>query len=387
MARSRWLTRELWLISLSAFFADLGYQAVLAGFPLFLVLDLHRSPLLLGLATALAYGPGALMGYLGGRLGDRLGHKRVAVFGNSLIPFLSLSGLFAAPGAIATFALGWWARNFRSPSRRVMLTEVVPAEHQPRAFGFLHALDVGGGFLAAMGLAGLLALNVTLPRAFLLTLIPLVLSTLTLLGVPAGLKPTPPRAQAGGRSPQLGLYRGILIATALYGFSTYSLSFPILTVAQSGHSFAQGALAYAVFLGVSALAGLWIGARKGERVRQLAYLGYLGAGVGSFALALAYLFLAPVWVEDLAIALLGFALGVVETLEPSLIARLTPQAQGGGMGALTAMRSLGLFVGNLLMGLLYRLTPTDAYTYAAAVAVAAALILLSQRPSKALQGT
>ena len=67
------------------------------------------------------------------------------------IPLLSLSALIASPAA-ATGLLtgGWWARNLRTPSRRVMLVEAVPDEaSRSSAFGFLHALDVGGGALAA----------------------------------------------------------------------------------------------------------------------------------------------------------------------------------------------------------------------------------------------
>jgi hypothetical protein len=41
-------------------------------------------------------------------------------------------------------------RDLRTPSRRVMLVEAVPDEaSRSSAFGFLHALDVGGGALAA----------------------------------------------------------------------------------------------------------------------------------------------------------------------------------------------------------------------------------------------
>jgi MFS family permease len=88
-----WFDRDVWWISFSAFFADLGYQAVIAGLPLFLVLTLGAVDWLFGLATALAYGGGALVAHGGGRLGDRAGHKRVAVLGNSLIPLLAFTGL------------------------------------------------------------------------------------------------------------------------------------------------------------------------------------------------------------------------------------------------------------------------------------------------------
>jgi MFS family permease len=85
------------------------------------------------------------------------------------------------------------------------------------------------------------------------------------------------------------------------------------------------------------------------------------------------------------VAVLGFALGVVETLEPSLMAALRPgRTAGRGFGALSSARSVGLFVGNLALGLLYGLGPAWSYTYAAVVAAAAALVVLRAVPSARL---
>ncbi|MGC9011337.1 MAG: hypothetical protein ACP5JN_04350 [Candidatus Micrarchaeia archaeon] len=64
----KWLTRDVLLISLSAFFADAGYQALIAGFPIFLVIYFHTPAYMLGLAMALAYGIGSLFAFIGGIL-------------------------------------------------------------------------------------------------------------------------------------------------------------------------------------------------------------------------------------------------------------------------------------------------------------------------------
>jgi MFS family permease len=213
--------RDVWWISFSAFFADLGYQAVIAGLPLFLVLTLGAPDWLFGLATALAYGGGAFIAYFGGRFGDRVGHKRVAVLGNSLIPLLSLTGLVAsAPAAVVLFATGWWARNFRTPSRRVMLTQVATRAQESRAFGLLHALDVGGGTLSALFAFALVLVHVSFRTVFLLTLVPLGISTLCLVVVRARAQsgeagaPAPEAAEPGETNHRY-LYYGVIVATAL----------------------------------------------------------------------------------------------------------------------------------------------------------------------------
>jgi MFS family permease len=378
------LNRNAWWISFSAFFADLGYQAVIAGLPLFLVLTLQAPDWVFGLTTALGYGGGALIAYLGGRLGDRFGHKVIAILGNSLIPLLSFTGITTSVVAAASlFTVGWWARNFRTPSRRVMLTEAVAREQESRAFGLLHALDVGGGMLAAISAFFLVLYNVPFRTIFLITLLPLVASTVCLAVVHLGSRHEDVSTQAGEERPAGSanpsrLYWGIIAATALYGFSSYSIGFPILTVAQSTRREASGVLAYALFLGISALTGVLMGWRSNASIPVLALLGYLLAGLGSAGLALAYHFGGGAAALYGAVAVLGVALGVIETLEPTWISRITTTARRGrGMGSLTASRSIGLFVGNVSMGLLYQLSPTYSYIYATVVAVAAAIILLA----------
>lgn len=379
-----WLSPDVWKIAGSAFFADLGYQAVIAGFPLFLVLALKAPVWAYGLAMAIAYGPGALIGWWGGRVGDRRGHRGVAIFGNSFIPLLSLIGVATTPWlAIALMAGGWWARNFRTPSRRVLLVHRVPdPKGQQAAFGFLHALDVGGGMLAGLGTVALLTAHFSLASIFLLTLVPLALSTLLLLVLgpePASLAPESQVATPKAPPPPPDVrFRRLMWAAGLYGFSSYNLGFPILTMAQNTHSSPLGVVSYVVFLGVSAVTGWAYGVRARGRISELAGWGYGGAAIGSAALAVAASHHAGFWGLILPVAVLGFSLGVIETAEPWLVAQWTAQAHTGrGMGALTGSRSLGLFAANLAMGLLYHLSPAAAYGYAALVAVVAAGILMT----------
>ncbi len=383
----RWRTPEVYAIAFSAFFADLGYQAVLAGFPLFLVLGLHAPVWLFGVATAVSYGGGSLVAYLGGRLGDRVGHRRLALIGNSFIPLLSLSALSAVPAAaVSLLTLGWWARNLRTPSRRVMLTRAVPQGDQSAAFGFLHGLDVGGGMLAAAFVLVMLFLHVAWAWIFLLTAIPLALSTIALSRTRIMDRPGPAKAGAkNAAAPGSPVMRSLLWAAALYGLSSYSVGFPVLTVAQGTHQPAMGIAAFLVLQGVSALTGLTLGARFGksvrERLRSLAFSGYLAACAGSLLLAAAYGMRLGTPLLFLGVAVLGFALGVVETLEPSLIGMLSQAGFAGrGFGALSAARSLGLFVANAALGLLYALGPGFSYGYAALLAALAAAVLLVALP-------
>ena len=380
-----WRTFDVWSISLSAFFADLGYQAILAVFPLFLVLHLGAPLWLFGLSQALAYGPGALFAYAGGLLGERHGPWVVAVLGNAFIPLMALSGLARTPAlAVALLVVGWWARNLRSPPRRTLLVASVAPSHRTEAFGFLHALDVGGGMLAALYAFLLVSRDVALGTVLLATLIPLAVSTVMLLlvrtrgEVRGGPAPIPAVTQSSDpEGPRRAVYRGILGATILYGFASFSLGFPVLTTALSTGVVADGLLVFLVSLGVSSAVGLGVGRLRRGRVRALAIGGYLPAAVGSAVLALAVALHGGLALLLLGSGILGAGLGSVETFEPALISLVSPFRQTSRrLGALSSSRSLGLFAANLILGLLFLVNGWYPYLYAGLAALAACGVLL-----------
>jgi len=383
---TRWRTRDVWLITLSAGFADLGYQAIVAGVPLLLVLQLHASAAAYGLAAGLGYGLGSVTSILGGRLGDRFGRKPVAVAGNLGILLLSAISLArSVPTVIILFVLGWLARNFRSPVRRAMLVEVVSRERRRDAFGLLHAIDVGGGLLSAVAAVVLVGSGLlSLRMLFAITAIPIATSSLLLALVRSGRVRSSrdePSASSVDEQPAQAaatrrVRRAVLLATALYGFSSYSLGFPVLAIATHAHLVASGFGAYAVFLGVSAVTGYLVGRWRGSPLWWLALGGYGLSAVGSTLLVPHGLA-----VSFLGVGLLGVGLGVIETLEPTLIARLAPDAaQGRAMGGLTAARSLGLLLADLLLGALFASHGTVAFLYGAVLAAVAAVVIAAQAP-------
>ncbi len=376
-----WMNREILLISLSAFFADLGYQAAIAIFPIFIVVALSASASEYGIASAVAFGIGSFFGYLGGLLSDRYENRYIAIFGNALIPLISLMALTnSILIAVMLFSGGWWARNFRSPARRSMVAVNSTKKNRSSVFGFLHVLDIGGGMLSVVGLLALLYLGLSIKSILLLTAIPLIISTLLLIFAKntmhkkqqlllSSSKPLESRAS-------IGAYRGIIIATALYGFSTYSFGFPILTIAKQTSSFI-GIGSYAVYLGISAFAGYWIGSKRYNKIKSLSYMGYALSGFGSLLLGLSYAYgLGAVW-SYIAVGILGFAFGIIETLEPTLISFIKNVKElGKGMGSLSGSRSLGIFTANLVMGVLYVVNPFYSYIYATTVSIIAGIIVL-----------
>jgi len=375
----KWLSRDILLISLSAFFADLGYQAVIGLFPIYVKDVLHQSALLLGLLLAMSYGFGSLLSYLGGLAGQRFSKKKVALAGNLLIPLLSLNGVTNSVEASGSlFVGGWLARNFRSPPRRAMLAESAAPEIRKKAFGFLHALDVGGGMISAFIAFALLLLRLSVSSIMLLTIIPIFCSSAVL----AMVREKKAQGHNGSmKQEQVRLedrraMKFFLLSAALFGFSYYSLGFPIITVVAVTHDYAYGILTYAIFLGLSGSSGYIFGSMKTAAAAGLWKFGYSLAAAGSFLIGLSYYAHLGLTGFYFSTAVLGTGTGAIETFEPVIASILTPASRlSRGMGALSAWRSVGLFTSNILMGFIFTIDVFYSYLYAALTAAAAAAIM------------
>ncbi|MGH7160863.1 MAG: MFS transporter [Acetobacteraceae bacterium] len=401
---ARRLSRDAILLCVSACFADLGYQGVTALFPLYIVFRLHAAVAWYGVITAVAFGGGAAVGYLGGRAGDRVDRKYLIIAGNAFIPLMALSGLAHMLWlAGLLFILGWWARYFRTPVRQALLVLVTRPDDRGLAFGFLHALDIAGGMFSALIALLLISIGLKIETVMLWAVVPLAISTVVLLFVQrtelfhesTPLSMVAPRAkQTGGIEPTGGaehsgagertLLIWLLVSATLYGFSFYNLGFPILSAAH-GHGatgygatrgYELGVLAYVVYLGVSAVSGYALGAGRVPALRSLWLLGYLPSALASGLIGVSQLLHLSAIAFYLFIAMLGLGMGGVETQEPTLVSSLVRSTRlSRGMGFLTVSRSIGQFLSNLVMGLLFTLSSSVPYFYAFASACLAAVVL------------
>jgi MFS family permease len=395
------------LISLSAFFADMGYQAVTAVFPILVIIELKEPPAVYGLLLALSYGVGSVFSLVGGRLGDKYNKKNLSLLGNLLIPLMSISALFPKIVLLgALFIFGWWARYFRTPSRRAWLVEVSNPDYRSKIFGFLHALDVGGGMIAVIYAIVLVLLKVPLSEIILLTMIPILVSSLCL--VIAGTKKNElylkkqreaeqgkgeqEKAQTSSSDDESKaseeelarierrnnfIFRAVLISATFFGFSYYALGFPIVTVAESQSSAVLGIITFGIYLGVSALAGFSLGSLRGKMpFRTLWTFGYVVAALSSLVIGVSFALHYSLAIYYIGAAGLGFATGSVETFEPALTSTLVKCSKlSGGMGWLSSSRAIGLFVSNISVGVLFTISQFDSYLYATITALIAGIIL------------
>lgn len=386
--KKSWLSRDSLLLSLSAFFADLGYQGVTALYPLFVVLELHKSPLIYGLISGLGFGVGSLFAFVGGRLGDRLPKKPIIIIGNLGILLLALSGISSTiwiSGLL--FMGGWWFRYLRTPPRRALLVQVTAPEHRTKVFGFLHALDISGGLLSIIAAITLLLLHVSAGHIIIYAAIPLTISTLVLLPVGKSKlylveekvdEEVKTSEAAAKHKRRQRIFLAILVASGLYGFSFYNLGFPVLSAATISKVAVAGLVTYGIYLGVSAISGWLLGLANLKGLRPLWKWGFVPSALASLIIAANAFLHGGVWIFYPAVAILGLGMGAVETYEPSMAASLRTSGNvSSGMGWLSVARSLGQFGSNFIMGALFVVGEGYAYLFAGAMALLAAILLAS----------
>ncbi len=398
--QTAWLNRDSLLLCFSAFFADLGWQSVSALFPLLLVIEMHEPIYIYGIILAVGYGGGSLLSVVGGKLGDKFSKKRVSIIGNLVIALMSLTAISPSPFLMALlFIGGLGARYFRTAPRQAWLVNLSRPEHRSKIFGLLQALDVGGGMLATVYTVILVVLGFMLRQIILVTILPLLVSSICLLMAQARNTPPPEwtenkNAAASSVSVKDDLkqeveselktkhnrfvYRAVLLTATMFGFAYYSPGFVVLTVSLSMHSLALGVIEAGIFLAFSGLAGFVLGSKRGGTpLGTLWRLGYLLAAFSSLAIGFIYQFNVGLVPYYLAAAGLGFGTGSVETFEPVITSTVVKSTEmSSAMGWLGAGRGLGLFVSNLVMGALLSISQLVGYGFAFAMAFSAAMVLL-----------
>ncbi|QKR00293.1 MFS transporter [Metallosphaera tengchongensis] len=360
------MNSEVYKISFSAFFADLGYQAVVASFPIILVFQFHLPIYIYGIVESFSYGVGLIFSFLGGYLSDKYGSKRIAIFGNLLVTLLSFTGLAQnSLEAIGFFLSGWFMRNFRSPARRTMLVQVTQEGERGRAFATLHSLDFLGGLIAVVYLSTSLYLHLPFYLILPMTAIPILISSLFLFLTKVGDK-------TSGSKPKTRVIGSVALASMLFGISTYSPGFPIITVTQSTAQTYLGTLTYGFYLGASSGFAMLL-SRLNVKDNVGLISGYLVTAVASAGFIPLFSF-REVGLYPL-VVMLGIGSAFAETFEPNMISKVSGGKVGTGMGVLSLSRGVGYFIGNTVMGVLYTFSYAYAYGFASLVALTSALII------------
>jgi MFS family permease len=389
----RWLSKTVLGFGFASLLSDAGHEAGTAALPA-LLLTMSTAPAALGIIEGIADGVVCFAKIFGGSLANRPQlRKPLAVLGYA-VTGLSI-GLFALSTSwlhiLATRILGWMFRGLRSPSRSAMLADAVPKATLGRAIGFHRMMDTVGAILGPL-LAALLLSRVPLRSVFWIAMIPGVLAAVAFVVlIPAQdttSREPPPSLLAGIRalpSP----FRRFLVAVASFGIGDFARTLLVLRASEllanpaaKGSGAATAMLLFSLHHAVAAACAFPVGyLADWMSPRKLLAAGYVLGVVTALLAAFAQ---PALWFHVLLFTVAGMVIGIEETLEGVLCAKLVPsKLRGSAYGLLAATNGIGDMVASAVVGVVWSLYGAAlAFCLAAGACAIGTLLLLFVVPDE-----
>ena len=375
-----WLTRGVAGVGLASFFSDSGHEMATSLLPTFITVTLRSTAGALGVIEGISDALTGVAKLFAGPLANDQSRRLRMASGGYVVTAVATGAIgLASTVWQAGFAraAAWLARGVRTPARDAMLGSLAPSEAYGRAYGLERAGDnlgaVAGPLLAA-GLVGLIGVRHTI----YLSVIPGLFAAVAITIAAREARKLPMQAIRSrarlelGKLREAGLIRPLLPIAAfeLGNVATTLLILRATTLLHHGGRSATTATSLAVLIyaghnlfgaGVAAAGGHWLD-RAGPRI-------VFASGAAVYVVAYA-LFALPLHTWPLlvvAFLLAGSGIGLAETAESALVARLLPdQLRGSGFGLLGGVQSFGDFASSAAVGLLWTaISPTVGFVYAA----------------------
>ena len=381
MARA--VTRNVLLLGIVSFFADVASDMVVPLLPAFL-LTLGAGASFLGAIEGLAEATAALFKWLSGRWAD--GTRRLKpltasgyALAGAVRPLLALA--LAPWHVLAVRCLDRVGKGIRSSPRDKLLAASAPEGRLAEAFAFHRGLDHAGGALGPLAAAALLLLwPGNLRRVFLVAAIPGALAVLALLLVREQ-APALPRAAPSTPGAPARVPPRLLAAIGLFTLGNSTDALLLLRAQSVGVALAQLPVLWTLLHVVRSTTS-W---PLGRAADALGRRGALAVGWLWYALCYAGFALATRPLQAYALfAAYGLVAGLTEGSERALVAAaVPPESRGRALGLYSLVTGAGLLVASVLAGALWdRVSPQAALgTGAALAAVAASVLLRGERPA------
>ncbi|MCC7565222.1 MAG: MFS transporter [Methanomicrobiaceae archaeon] len=288
----------------------------------------------------------------------------------AVIPFLALAGQWEV--AALLIILERIGKAIRTPARDTILSHATSSVGRGRGFGIHKALDQFGAILGPLTFAAVLLAGAGYTGGFLVLVIPLAFMFATLFAARAAVpKPRGLEVVQEKNGPETADLPALLpYATFIFLGMAGFASFPLIS-----YHFVAGQvipdvdipILYAIAMTVSVLVALVIG-RVYDRFgyRTLIAIPIINSLIPFFAFSLefqAVLFGALLW---------GLGIGIYETVFRATIADVTAVGmRGQAYGFLNAAFGTALFLGSVVMGVLYEVSIVHIIVYVLIVEVLA----------------
>jgi MFS family permease len=380
----RWLSPGVAGVGAASFFSDSGHEMTTAMLPTFLTSTLHASAGALGVIEGIADALTGVMKLVGGPLAnDPQRRGRTAAGG-----YLGTAVATGAIGVAATVwqagalrAVAWLSRGIRSPSRDALLSSLAPRHAYGKAFGIERAGDNLGavvGPLLAAGLVGWLGIRPTMYLAAVPGLFALLAILVAARESRRRLAATPAVERTARRRLEWSALRRAGVPRALTPVALFCLgnvATTLLILRATGlltgpdrSLTAATSLAVLLYAGhnvvaaAASIGGGYLLDRVGPRpifagAAACYVVGYLGFALAGGTIA----------AVTISFALAGAGIGLAETAQSAMVARLLPdELRGSGFGLLGAVQAGGALLASAIAGILYAaVSPVAAFCYVA----------------------
>lgn len=374
------ISQNVFLLSLVSMFTDLSSEMVYPLVPLFLSSVLGAPAAVLGVIEGTAETTASLLKWFAGALSDKFGKRKPFLlfgYGVAAASKLLLSSAFAWPVVLSARVLDRFGKGVRGSPRDALLADSAPAESRGRAFGFHRSSDSIGAVLGPLlALWMLLLLHGNYRLAFLIAVVPGVLSTLLILPVrDVSVERKSPaaafRGWSGLANPRL---RRFLVVIFAFSIGNSSDMFLILRASQLGASGTTVVLMFACCNLFSVLASYPAGVVSDRLGRKVVLIAgfllfaavYCGFGITHLAATLWVLF-----------ASYGVYQGLTDGVAKTFVVDIVPQSERGAALGLQAMvTGICTLPASVVAGLLWQYGgPRLAFLYGAVTAFAAAILM------------
>ena len=365
--------------------------------PSFITHTLGGSAGALGLIEGVSDGLAGIAKLAGGSAANDETRRRNLAAGGYVVTGIATAAIGAATAvwqAGVLRALAWVARGARGPAKNALLASLAPPEAYGRAFGYERTMDHLGAVAGPLLAAGLVA-TIGIRHTIYLSVIPGLLAALAIVaaGREAAGRGTEIRRRVHlefGALREAGIVRA-LVPVTLFELGNCATTLLILRATgllHPGRSIADAAALAVLLFAAHNLVGSALSYPAGRTVDRRGPRAVFAAGVVLFGLAYGGLALsASGWpLLLLFFALAGAGMGLTDTAESALVARLLPdELRGSGFGLLGGVQSLGDFASSAAVGLVWTVvSPSAAFILAAAwmVLSVAATLAVSPRPGE-----
>ena len=374
--------RNIVILGLISFFADIASEMVYPIIPLYLTAVFGATPTLVGIIEGIAESIASLLKVFSGFISDKYKHKKpIAFSGYATGLFYKIALLFAGSWAGVLFArvIDRLGKGIRTAPRDVMVSENADKNNMGKAFGIHKSLDMAGsaiGILIAFFLLKNIG-NSGYKTIFAYSIIPIILALFTFMFV----KEKKNNIEVKKREKfwentkkldkNLKLY---LLVVFLFTLGNSSNAFLLLRAYDVGFSSTNIILLYFIYNITAAVFAIPFGKRSDKIGRKkILVLGYI-------AFSLVYMLFAfaiskPMMV--IAFVIYGLYTAMVTSVERAYISEIAPPYLKGTMlGLHSTLIGIALLPASIIAGLLWdNIGGFAPFMFGAGIAIIAASIL------------